>query len=197
MKIKLLLIVLVSSISGCALTTESIDIKYNPQLTITSIPAAKRVAVNVRVRDVRLDKSKVSSKKNGYGMEMAPILANEKPEVTVSHAIEQELILRGFQLTSDAQIHINAEIRRFYNEHTLGFFSGDAIADFDMIVIGETKNGQQIYFKQIKTQGIEENTQLASGENAAIALNLALKNGIKMLFNDANFISALLSTDTQ
>ena len=130
-------------------------------------------------------------------MEMAPILANEKIEITINRAIEQELMARGFQVSSDARIHINADINQFYNEHKPGLFSGDAIADFDMVVIVQAKTGQQIYFKRIKTQGIEADTQLASGENAALALNLALKKGMKMLFDDTAFISALLITDAQ
>lgn len=184
----------VANLSGCAFTTESIDIKYSPQSNVTNIPTANRITVNVRVRDTRLDKSKVSSKKNGYGMETAPILANEKVEITTSNAIENELIARGFHLGTDAQMLINADISRFYNEHKVGFFSGDAIADFEMAVFVQTKTGQQIYFKHIKTQGTEADTQLMNGENAALALSLALKNGIKMLFDDKAFIDALLQT---
>lgn len=193
----LILALIVTNIWGCAFTTESVDIKYDPQQNVKSIPSAKQVTIDVRVRDSRIDKSKVSSKKNGYGIETAPILANQKPEITVSHAIEQELTLRGFRISQDAQIDINAEISQFYNEHKLGFLSGDAIADFDMIVKVNSRTGQELYFKRIKTQGIEADTQLMSAENAALALNLALKNGIKMLFDDSAFISSLLTTVAQ
>lgn len=58
----------------------------------------------MQVADQRLDKSKVSSKKNGYGMEMAPITAAEDVAVTVRKAIEQELQARGFALGSDTAL---------------------------------------------------------------------------------------------
>jgi len=182
----------VISLSGCALTTESVDIKYISQSNIVSIPDAKQVTINVRVHDIRLDKSKISSKKNGYGMETAPILANDKVEVTVTHAIEKELISRGFRLSSNAQVHINADISQFYADHKMGFLSGDTIADFDMITVVQTNTGQQVYSKRIKVQGIEKDIQLMDGENAALALNLALKSGIKMLFDDSRFIASLM-----
>ena len=57
----------------------------------------------MQVNDQRQDKSnKVSSKKNGYGMEMAPILANEDVTVTIRRAIEQELQSRGFSIGNEA-----------------------------------------------------------------------------------------------
>jgi hypothetical protein len=39
----------------------------------------------------------------------------------------------------------------------------------------------------------EANTQLATGNNARIALDRALENGMKMLFDDPGFLSALLA----
>lgn len=96
--------VAVLTLSGCALTTDRIELQYNPQQGVSQIPGANNVAVNVQVVDQRQDKSKVSSKKNGFGMEMAPILATEDVAVTVRKAIEQELRTRGFQLGTDTAL---------------------------------------------------------------------------------------------
>jgi len=41
---------------------------------------------------------------------------------------------------------------------------------------------------------MEKNTQLASGSNAKIALERALENGMKTLFEDQAFVSALLAS---
>src|SRR5258708_18417949 len=43
---------------------------YNSQQGVARIPGAGDVTVDVQVNDVRPDKSKVSSKKNGFGMEI-------------------------------------------------------------------------------------------------------------------------------
>ena len=127
-------------------------------------------------------------------MEMAPIIAIEDVAVTVRRAIEQELRTRGFQLGTDtALVQITADLTRFYNDHKTGFFAGDAVADINMSVTVKSKKGDLLYTRQIISQGIEPNTQLMSGENARLALNRALENGMKSLFEDQKFLSALMA----
>jgi uncharacterized lipoprotein len=187
--------VAVASLSGCALTTDRIELQYNQQQGVAQIPGANNVSVNVQVADQRQDKSKVSSKKNGFGMEMAPILAIEDVAVTVRRAIEQELRARGFQLGSDAAlVQIAADLTRFYNDHKTGFFAGDAVADLNMSVTVKSKKGDLLYTRQVIAQGIEPNTQLMTGENARLALNRALENGMKSLFEDQAFLAALVAS---
>jgi uncharacterized lipoprotein len=187
--------VAVAGLSGCALTTEQVELNYIQQAGAARIAGAENVSVNVQVADQRLDKSKVSSKKNGYGMEMAPITAAEDVAVTVRKAIEKELQARGFQLGSEAAlVRIAADLTRFYNDHKIGFFAGDAVADLNMSVIVKSNSGALLYSKQIVAQGMEKNTQLASGNNARIALERALENGMKTLFEDRSFVSALLAS---
>jgi uncharacterized lipoprotein len=128
-------------------------------------------------------------------MEMAPILVTEDVAVTVRRAIEQELQARGFQLGSDAAlVQIAADITRFYNDHKIGFFAGDAIADLIMSVTVKSKKGDSLYTRQVVAQGIEPNTQLMTGNNARLALNRALENGMKSLFEDQAFLSALVGS---
>jgi uncharacterized lipoprotein len=185
----------VITLSGCALTTERIELQYNQQQGVSQIPGANNVSVSVQVADQRQDKSKVSSKKNGFGMEMAPILVTEDVAVTVRRAIEQELRARGFQLGSDAAlVQIAADITRFYNDHKTGFFAGDAVADLNMSVTVKSKKGDLLYTRQVVAQGIEPNTQLMTGNNARLALNRALENGMKSLFEDQAFLSALVAS---
>lgn len=189
--------VAVTNLSGCALTTDRIELQYNQQQGVAQIPGANNVSINVQVIDQRPDKSKVSSKKNGFGMEMAPILAIEDVTVTVRRAIEQELRARGFQIDSDAAlVQIAADLTRFYNDHKTGFFAGDAVADLNMSVTVKSKKGDLLYARQVIAQGIEPNTQLMSGENARLALNRALENGMKSLFEDQAFLAALLASST-
>lgn len=182
-----------AGLSGCALTTEQIELHYTQQASVSKVAGAENVSVNVQVADERLDKTKVSSKKNGFGMEMAPITAAEDVAVTVRKAIEKELVARGFQLGSEtALVKVAADVTRFYNDHKMGVFAGDAVADLNMSVTVKSRSGTQLYTKQIVSQGKEANTQLATGNNARIALERALENGMKMLFDDPAFLSALM-----
>ena len=61
-----------------------------------------------------------------------------------------------------------------------------------MLVVVKSKKGNRLYLRQIEAQGTEPNIQLMSGENAKIALDRALGNSIKLLFQDEKFISSLL-----
>jgi len=107
--------------SRCALTTDHIQLSYNQQQGVVPVPGASNVTVSVQVKGQRQDKNKVSSKKNGFGMEMVPILATEDVVITVRRAIEQELRSRGFQFSADAAlVHIAADLARFYNDHKTG-----------------------------------------------------------------------------
>lgn len=185
----------VVALSGCALTNEQIELQYNQQQGVSQITGANNVSVSVQVADQRQDKSKVSTKKNSFGMEMAPIVVTEDVAVTVRTAIEQELRARGFQLASDAAlIQIAADITRFYNDHKIGFFAGDAVADLNMSVTVKSKKGDLLYMRQVVAQGVEPNTQLMTGDNARLALNRALENGMKALFEDQAFLSALMAS---
>ena len=193
MKNVILLLVASAWLSGCALTTDRIDLSYTPQIGVAEIQGAKDVDVAVNINDQRQEKSnKVSCKKNGFGVEMAPILANEEVTVTLRRAIEQELQLRGFKIGNQALVSIIADLTRFWNDHKTGFFAGDSIADLNMSILVKSKNGSILYSRQIVTQGIEENIQLMTGDNARLALDKALASGMKLLFEDPAFISALL-----
>lgn len=182
-------------ISGCAFTTETVDITYRSTSSVTQYEGANEVVVNVSMKDSRgVEGNKVSSKKNGYGMETAPILASEAPTATIKRAIEEELRKRGFKLGNDSSVNVSADLSRFWNDHKVGFFAGDAVADLDMDVNIIDKNGTSVFNKSIVTQGIEKNIQLMTGSNAKLALDKALENGINLLFDDQNFVNALIST---
>ncbi|MGN6520110.1 MAG: YajG family lipoprotein [Dokdonella sp.] len=185
-------------LSGCALTTDRIDIAYTAQSAPAAVPGASGVTVSVEVVDDRPDRSRVGSKKNGYGMEMAPILANEDVATTVRRAIETELALRGFTPSlAPALVQVSGDLTRFYNDHKMGFFAGDAVADFNLSVDVRAKDGDIVYRRQIVAQGIEPMTQLATGNNARIALERALQDGMAKLFGDTEFVAALTRAATK
>jgi uncharacterized lipoprotein len=192
--VSVVLFMAVASVSGCALTTDRVALEYSPQKGVSPIAGARAITVNVQVADQRQDKSKISSKKNGFGMEMAPILAAEDVTITVRRAIEQELRSRGFELgADDSLIKIAADLVRFYNDHKVGFFAGDAVADLHMSVVVKSRKNELLWSKQVIAQGIEANTQLMGGDNAKRALDKALENGMKQLFEDQAFLSALMT----
>jgi len=176
---------------GCSLMPERIDIQYDAQSVVAIVPGARNV--RVQISDQRPDKSTVGTKENGYGM-MAPILANEDVAVTIRKAIEEELLARGFQLGNEAAaVQIAGELTRFYNDHKKRIFSGGAVADMNMLVTVRSKSGGLLFSKQIVAQAIGTHTWLMTGNNARVALDRVLENGMKMLFEDQAFIAAILT----
>lgn len=193
MKLCLIAVLALLVLQGCAFTTEVIDIQYEQQQGVVRIPGADAVTIAVNVEDNRQDKSKVSSKKNGYGMETAPILSREDVSAIIARAISQEAAARGFKVAPEGVVLIDTKVNRFYNDHKIGFFAGDAVADLDIEVAVMSAAGKELYMRGVAVQGKRENTQLATGNNASIALGKALVAGMEVLFSDEAFISALAS----
>lgn len=178
-------------LSGCALTTEQIELQYVPQTGVRVVNGANSRAVNVLVNDLRQDKTMVGRKMNTYGAHMAPILPTEDVAVTLQRALEQELRAHGFLLGTDALVTVTCDLTHYYGYYKWGFSSFDAVADLNMTVAVRNKV-DPFFSRQISAQGIEPNNLVASADNMRLALNRALADGAKLLFEDEGFIAALL-----
>ena len=194
----ILLILILISLTGCAFTSESVDISYLPKAGVSPIKEADSVIVGLSLFDDRQDKSnKVSSKKNGFGVETAPILANEDINVTFRKILEQELIARGFKIGSPAGVYVDVNLLKFWNDFKLGFFAGDAVAELNMSILVKGTNGKASYSKIITAEGMESNIQLMTGDNAKLALDRALANGMNQLLDDPMFFQRLIKSSDQ
>ena len=182
---------------GCALTTDRIALEYRPMPGVQLLKEAEGITVLVSVSDLRSDKTRVSCKKNGFGMEMAPIIAEEDPAITIKRAFETEFMARGFKVGGEALVLISSDVTRFWNDHKTGFFAGDSVADLNMTVVVKNKTGDKILFtKQVSAQGLEANIQLQGGNNAKLALDKALSIGLRQLFEDTAFIDSIIKAKT-
>jgi uncharacterized lipoprotein YajG len=177
--------------SGCALTKDYVVLSYDPQVNVEKIKEADAIKVKVEISDARTMKDKVSCKKNGYGMEMAPIIARNDVAETIKNAIETELKNRGFNLT-EGSVLVFAELTKYYNDFKTGFWSGRAVAEVVMNVQVKKPDYSIIFSKIIAGESTISNLQLASGKNAKIALDGALKDAVLKLFSDPSFIKSIL-----
>ena len=177
--------------SSCALTEEHINVGYVPASAVTAISGAQHAFVRVEVDDERRTKSHIGHKINGYGMEMAEIIADNDLSQTVKSAVESELRDRGFSLGSDGSA-VAITLGKFENRFEIGFFSGTAVGEMSMSVTVKRPDGAIAYTRNIHAEGINSGVQLASGENSRIALEAALKNAVDQLFQDSSFVQSLL-----
>lgn len=178
-------------LSGCALTKDHITLDYIPQSNVESIKGSEKVNIKLNVTDARTMRDKVSYKKNAYGMEMAEIISDSDIIELINKSIKTELQNRGFMVDT-GDIEVNIELIKFYNDFKSGFFAGDASAEAIMGVQVKQKNGNIPYNKTITGSYVEQDIQLASGNNAKKALDGALKDAIPKLMNDQKFIIALM-----
>ena len=179
--------------SGCALTTATIDVPYQSIAPATPIAGASGITVSVAATDGRTTyRDRVSSKKNGYGMEMAPIVASNDIPNSVQNAFQQELAARGFKIDQNG-VSLQVELVQFYNDFKTGMFSGQAVANVAFNVKITSLNGAIDFTKYYQGTGTIPNIQLAGGDNARDALIKAFQSAVASTVNDPDFIKALIA----
>ena len=178
-------------LSGCALTEDKIEIQYTPDQKVKTIQGADKIQVSVHMTDNRKIKDKVSCKKNGYGAEMAAIRSKNDIVSLVKNSIEIELKNRGFKI-EDGNKSVLVELDEFYNDFKTGFWSGNAVADVNMLVQVKDNRGAVLYTRTIRGTNDLSGTMLYGGNNAKESLEKALQNAVKELMNDQAFLNALL-----
>jgi len=190
---RVILLAAIMLCSGCALTTAHIDVPYQPVAAPSpvTLPAAGGAVAQVETTDARTtNRDRVGTKKNGYGMEMAPIVASNDLPQTVSAAFRQELAARGFRIAANGAV-VHVDLVRFYNDFKSGFFSGDAVATvaFNLKVV--SPGGTMTFSKYYAGNGVEPNIQIAGGDNARAALVKAFGSSVRSVMADPDFLQAL------
>jgi uncharacterized lipoprotein len=183
----ILLIFLFLCLSGCAIVSEEIiNLSYTPQPEVSIIPDAGNVIISVKVINNTggkgFYKNLVGYKGNAKGLFVNDV------ETIIRQAMEKELRSRGFTINNEAFFLIFAELTYLWND----FNSGDAVAGLRMTISIKSKKGDTLFSRILIGEGVQPNILLTSGKNAELALNKALENGMKLLFNEQSFISALL-----
>jgi uncharacterized lipoprotein YajG len=182
--------------SACALTTDRIDVPYQTLATARPVAGASAASVSVVAHDGRtVYQDRVSTKKNGYGMEMAPIMANNDIPQTVGLAVEQELKAEGFQIGPGHAV-LSVDVIRFYNDFKIGFFSGDAIADVEIHVTLRDPANSIVFVADYEGSGKEADVMMASGSNARAALIKAFQNALNTLVSDHGLPAAIMAAQT-
>jgi uncharacterized lipoprotein len=175
-------------LGGCALTEDVVPIPYKPR---GGAQIGESLPVSISVSDARTaDRTRISNKVNGYGMEMAAIRANRNVDEIVREAFEEELRARGFRVASGGAA-ASLAIVRFYSHFETGLFSGEAVADVHMRVSVKAADGSSLFDRDVNVTGKQTGVQIASGSNAAASLSDGIGQVFDALFNDAAFVAAL------
>jgi uncharacterized lipoprotein YajG len=176
-------------LGGCATQEDVVPVSYK---AVGGAQVGNGVTVSVTVEDSRTeDRTRISNKINGYGMEMAAIRANRPVPDIIKDAMEAELRGRGFAVGQGGP-STKLSVNRFYASFKPGFFSGDVIGDVKLHAVILSSSGQTLYERQVDVEGKNANIQIASGSNAAGALTDGMAKAMSSLFDDPAFIAALV-----
>lgn len=181
-------------ILGCAMPTHRIDISYAPRPDIKRINGTHAINVSVEVKDSRLEKFRLTSKRNTF-IETTPILVKNDVTSALRWALESELKNLGFNVNGPPHVYITAELVRFNNDYEMEYINGQAIADMHFFVQVIGRNRQFRYATTISTQSSGEDTIFSRGKMTRLALNKSLETGMDKLFTDKLFIASLLRKD--
>lgn len=185
-------------ISGCAFSPDAIHLDYNSQSNAEMIQGANAVYVVVTARDKRERGNVVGHKKNGFGMELADISSDAPISDLVRSSVVEELRERGFNVGgSDDPARVDINVTEFDNDFKTGFWSVDSVARFGMMVFVKNNDGNTLYVKNIRSEGRNDGVQLMTGGNAKISLERAIASGIAKLFNDHEFIDAIMKASNE
>jgi len=178
-----IIVVLGALLSGCAFSEVTVDVNYKPG---TATPIANAAPVNLSVSDGRTeDRTRISTKTNGYGAEGGAVHSSRNVTDLVQDALSSEMKARGIDLTSSGA-PLSVSVRRFYCQYHSVTAVGEVILDVSLTDAKGTPAFTQTY-----TGASDIPVLMFNGGNAADAVAAALKDAIGKMFGDKQLVAAL------
>jgi|SRR4051812_18383910 uncharacterized lipoprotein YajG len=179
-------------LSACALSEDKVPVDYVPNTGVAPVAGAEAISLTVTGADRRSQYvDRISTKKNGYGMEMARIVATNDVVEVVRGGVERELKAQGYAIGAGG-LSVTVELQNFYNNFRLGLVTGGAVADVALAIKVRNAAGTLLY-SQLYDASISNDIFMASGTNAKASLEKALTIATMKIVEDKALQAALLS----
>ncbi len=179
-------------LSACALSEDKVPVDYIANTGVASVVGAEAVSLTVTGADRRAQYTdRISTKKNGYGMEMARIVATNDVVEVVRGGVERELRAQGYAI-GPTGLSVTVELQNFYNNFRSGLASGFAVADVAIALRVRNASGALVY-SQLYDASVSTEVFLASGTNAKESLQKALTLTTRKIVDDKALQAALLT----
>ena len=136
---------------------------------------------------------RVSTKRNGYGMQLARIVSTKDVPTIVRDAVEQEFKAQGFAIGTGG-LAITVEVLNFYNDFRSGFLEGGGKAFVQFGIKVRSATGATVYEKFYAGYGTEEHYLRSIGSNAKEALEKALARAVELMADDRALQRALVTS---
>lgn len=178
-------------LSSCAVRNDYAQMDHQPTKSLKKIEHPKKKPISIEIKDERENKETVGYIQNSLGMKTAKIFPREEVSFSLLRAIQNEMIEKGFVITKNG-LKLIVVLDKCYVDYESSIFSAKSIADLHLDIHVLNESDEPLYFKRIRSKGIESPIFLYSGKNASKALNKALKNALSELMIDQYFIGSLL-----
>jgi uncharacterized lipoprotein len=180
-------------LSACALSEDKVPVDYIPNTGVAPVAGAEVVSLTIVGADRRSQYTdRISTKKNGYGMEMARIVATNDVVEVVRGGVECELRAQGYAVGPNG-LSVTVELQNFYNNFRVGLVSGGAVADVAIAIKVRNAAGTLVY-SQLYDASTSDDVFMASGTNAKASLEKALTMTTMKIVGDKALQAALLSS---
>lgn len=187
-------VLLFGCLGACALSEDKVPVDYVPAESTEAIGGASAVTLEISASDQRAQyRDRIGTKKNGYGMEMARIVATNDVVDLVRSGVEQGLKAQGFTIGARG-LAVSIELQNFYNNFKVGFASGTAVAEVAFALKVRNASGTLVYSQLYDATNSDGDIFLASGKNAKASLEKALTKAITSMLEDKALQRALLAT---
>ena len=191
--------------SGCMATAQhpQIGLSYRSQSPVEREPGAERIKVHVLAEDVREDKGFVcaeSGHRVGNASQVVAVIETSTPPAElVGRALEAELSHRGFDMDAKG-IPVVVKVVTFLC-YRGGGPTVDATVEIDFFVYraGRQPVGREFFHRYVKGEYLDQGRDFTAwnGENAKVALEAALVDAMRQLFNTQRFVDALMDPAVQ
>jgi uncharacterized lipoprotein len=188
-----LAVMLVALLPACALTEDHIEPRFTQTIGAPQLPGASAVSVQVTPRDDRnTNRHRVSVKKNGYGMEMASIVATNDVVAEVGGIVAATLRNMGFGTDRATDGTVTVDLHKLWSDFKIGFWSGEAVAELSATVTVRDSTNRVVYSRIHNVEGSQPQVMLMGGENARLAIVQSFDRFAQRIQADGEFSQALL-----
>ncbi len=192
MKRALFCFLLLAGLGGCAVNQGEVEVKYAGPVATSTVPGASSVTIDVVPKDGRvINSDRVSTKRNGYGMKMAKIIATNDVATEVSSAVATELSAMGFK-TGPGGVKIVVETIIFYNDFDVHFFSVDCQARVAFNLVASSSAGKTIYTHSYDANITRPFSGLSPSDSTQAALDEALAKAVQQVIADRDLHDTLV-----
>lgn len=189
----LILIVIMTVLSGCALTNEPVSLNYSPKLSGVKKVSSSRAFTVGKFKDERgVDPKLVTHKINLNGQEAAGMILAEKPIADIlQKSVENALKKTGYRVKKNGLYSLNGNLLGLNMHWIEGFVHSDLQCNIQFeFILSDRMTGKELWEETYNGVGFYRG-KTDDGAPIPMAFSRAADNLIYKILNDSDFIKMM------